>query len=285
MTYRKKVPSSRFRLPNTWSDLVAFLLFHFGGVFLLWYELFHILPTYYPAASDKYLLECYIHYIVAIFFAVNIYGNMFKLVTTETSIRRFHFFSGSLLPDGWRYCPDCDLNLPPRSHHCKLCDECILQRDHHCWFAGYCIGYHNYRYYVVMVTHMVLAGLYCNIFNLTFVVTVKGSLTLFTFLSYVAPHFGWMFGYYDKYVLCVTALTTIGTVLLFIFSWLLYIQLVQIVYGQTKYEQKKGIFVFNQGVFHNFREVFGRRWFLVFWFPWIQSPLYGDGVMFHKKED
>ena len=283
--YVKKAASMRFKLPKRWNDFAAFLLFNIGGIYLLWYEVCHIFPTYYPDNCEKNQLEMYTHLFMAVFFAVNIYGNMFKLVTTDTAVSRFHFFSGSLLPEGWRYCSDCDLNLPPRSHHCKLCDECILKRDHHCWFAGYCIGYHNHRYYVVMVTHMVLAALYCNVFNLTFVVSIKGSLTLFTFLSYIGPHIGWIFGYYDKYVFYITAMTSVGTLLLFIFSWLLYIQVKQIVYGQTHYEQKKDIKIYNQGIFQNFREVLGKRWFLVFWFPWIPSPLIGDGVIFHSKED
>ena len=283
--YRKKPIKVRLKLPRTWKDRGSLLVFIFGGIFLLWYELCHILPTYYPDDSQNEFLEIYSHIFCAAFFAINIYGNMFKLVTTETSRERFHFFSGSLLPEGWRYCHDCDMNLPPRSHHCKLCDICILKRDHHCWFAGYCIGYHNHRYYVAMVFHMVCAGLYCNIFNLTFVVSVKGTLTLYTFMSYFAPHAGWMFGYNDKYVMAITALTTVGTALLFIFSMMLFTQIRQIIYGQTQHEMKKEIYIYNQGVSRNFLEVLGKRWYLVLLFPWIPSPLYGDGVLFHVKAD
>lgn len=276
----------RLEAPRSGSDCIAVLVFILGGVFLLWYEVYHILPTYYSNHSNPDTQqEIRIHYAFAIFFAVNIYGNMFKVMTTDCSKNRYMYMSSSLLPDGWRYCPECDLNLPPRSHHCKICDTCILKRDHHCWFAGCCIGYHNHRYYVAMVTHMVIAGLYCNIFNLSFVVSVKGHLTLYTFLSYIGPHFGWMFGYYDLYTFAITGMTSVGTVLLFLFSWLLYIQVTQIIRGGTQFECKKNIKIYNLGLRQNIREILGKRWYFVLLFPWIPSPLLGTGNQFIMKNN
>lgn len=174
----------RLKLPKSWEDTFAFLVLNFGGIFR-WYGLFHIFQKHYPDDCERIHLEKYIHLFMAIFFAIIIYGNMFQLITTDTSVGRFFFFSGSLLPDGCRYCSDCDRNLPPRSQHCKLSIEWIFKRDHHWWFAGYCIGYHNPHNYLAMVVHTVLAALYCNVFNLTFVVSIKGSLTLYTFYPIV----------------------------------------------------------------------------------------------------
>jgi len=281
----------QFQRPQTASDAVGMSIFFVGGIYLLWYEVWHILPNYYPespnlsAEEEKArTLELYFHYAVAFFFAVNIYGNMYKIIITDTSERRFLFHSGSLLPDGWRYCSLCNLNLPPRSHHCKICDVCILKRDHHCWFTGCCIGYYNHRYYVAMVTHMVIAALYCNIFNLTFVVSIKGHLTLYNFMSYIGPHVGLLLGYYDMYVFFITLQTTIGMLLFFIFCWLFHIQASQIYYGQTKHETKKRITRFNLGIMYTMREVLGKRWYLVFLFPWIPSPLPGKGYNFKDKQ-
>lgn len=282
---------NRLHLPRNKYDALGILTVIFGGLFLLWYEIFHILPTYYPAVDKNQeeemtqLLELCIHYAIAAYFAMSIYGNMYKVITTNTSKSRFRFISSSLLPEGWRYCSECDLNLPPRSHHCKLCDTCILKRDHHCWFTGCCIGYYNHKYYVAMVLQMFLAALYCNIFNLTFVVSVKGHLTLYTFLSYIGPHMGWLLGYYDFYVFLITLLTTVGTVLLGLLSWLLYIQVCQIIFGQTRYECKKNIKKYSFGILHNTKEVLGKRWYLVFLFPWIQSPLVGSGTQFKVKDE
>ncbi|KAL4219161.1 zinc finger protein [Mactra antiquata] len=279
----------RLKLPRTLNDTLGVLCVLFGGLLLIWYEVFHILPTYYPkinldlAGQEKRWTELCILYAIAIYFAVNIYGNWFKVITTDTSREKFMFTSSSLLPDGWRYCSECDLNLPSRSHHCKVCDMCILKRDHHCWFTGCCIGYFNHRYYIAMITNMVGAALFCNIFNLTFVVSVKGHLTLYTFLSYIGPHVGWLLGYYDFYVFAITLQTTIGTVLLGLFSWLLYIQICQIITGQTKYEVKRRVKKYNLGVIHNLKEILGKRWYLVLLFPWIPSPLPGNGIYFKIK--
>ena len=278
-----KKSAFRYEFPKSGKDKLGFLVFILGGVFLLWYEVGHVFPTYYTEAYSDYITGHYIHYFMAGFLAINIYGNMYKLVTTDTSVGRFLFTSGSFLPEGWRYCSYCDLNLPPRSHHCKICDICILKRDHHCWFAGYCIGYHNQRYYVAMVTHMVLAAFYCNIFNLDFVVNVKGHLTLLTFLSYLGPHMGLLLGYHDFYTFFITTMTSVGTVLLFVFSWLLYIQINQLVYGQTKFESKRNIKRYNLGLRHSLIEVLGRRWYLVLLFPWIPSSLPGNGLQFRDK--
>jgi palmitoyltransferase len=293
MTPPARPVKRRLQFPNNKYDALGVVFVVFGGFFLLWYEICHILPTYYSEVKvtsilemeEQEQLELFCHYVVAIFLAVNIYGNMYKVITTDTSKNRYMFMSSSLLPDGWRYCSECDLNLPPRSHHCKLCNICILKRDHHCWFTGCCIGYFNHRYYVAMVTHMFIAALYCNIFNLTFVVSVKGGLTLYTFLSYVGPHMGWLLGYYDLYVFAITILTSVGTVLLGLLSWLLYIQIYQITFGQTNYEKKKNVKKYNVGIMHNIKEVLGCRWYLVLLFPWIPSPLIGSGTQFKVKEE
>ncbi|XP_052788259.1 probable palmitoyltransferase ZDHHC24 [Mya arenaria] len=281
----------RLELPKTLLDALGQVVFIFGGALLLWYEVWHILPTYYSDVGDHgnkesdRQSEIRIHYAVAVFFAVNVYGNYYKIVTTDTSQKRYMFTSGSLLPDGWRHCFECNLNLPPRSHHCKICDTCILKRDHHCWFTGCCIGYFNHRYYIAMVTHCILTALYCNIFNLDFVISVKGHLTLFNLLSYIGPHFGLIFGYYGFYDFFITTMTTVGTVLFFIFCNLLYIQLKQIYYGQTKYELKKNIKSYDLGLCYSLRECMGKRWYLILLFPWIPSPLPGSGNYYRVKGD
>ncbi|VDN29051.1 unnamed protein product [Gongylonema pulchrum] len=47
---------------------------------------------------------------------------------------------------GYRFCNNCQLNEPPRSHH--LCNKCAFRRDHHCSFVAVCIGHFNQRYYI-----------------------------------------------------------------------------------------------------------------------------------------
>ena len=268
-------------LPRTLADRIALSVFTLGGIFLLWYEIFHIMPTYYAEQTST----TYIHLFFAIFFAANIYGNMFMLATTDTTGSDVVFPSRHA-PAGWRYCEKCDANVPPRSHHCKICDVCVLKRDHHCWFAGYCIGHDNQRYYIVMVVYMVLAGIYCNVFNADFVANVKfpNGVGVFSVLSFIAPHASFIFRFEDIYTSFVTSLTTIGVLLTCMFVWLLHAQLSQLRHGQTQFEKKKGIYTYDVGLYDNVVDVLGKKWYLVWLFPFIPSRLPGDGITFRTRE-
>nr|KAG5705563.1 hypothetical protein BaRGS_034761 [Batillaria attramentaria] len=168
------------------------------------------------------------------------------------------------------------------SHHCPVCKTCILKRDHHCWFAGTCVGHANHRYFFVLIVYIVMAGVYCNLYNWSFVWSVKGEFSLWTIVSFIAPHVSIVLGYESLYSFLITSLSTIGFSLTFLFSWLLQIQLAQVVHGQTRYERKKGIKEYDQGLWENLRQILGNRMFLVFLFPWIPSSVPGDGTKFYS---
>ncbi|XP_046337134.2 probable palmitoyltransferase ZDHHC24 [Haliotis rufescens] len=268
----------RWKLPNRRGDQIALAVFTFGGVFALWYEVFHVLPTFYP----EWTTESYVHCVLAAVLASNIYGNMFMLATTDVSGTDLVMPTGPA-PKGWRYCDTCVSNYPPRSHHCKLCNICVLKRDHHCFFSGYCIGYHNYRYYVVMVTYMMLAGIYGNIFNLSFVLEAKGGISFWRLVSFCAPHVGFMFGFESLYVSFITSVTSVGFLVTYCFAWLFLNQVIQIYKGQTMHERKKQISTYNLGLKHNIVEALGKNWCLVWFAPWIPSKLPGDGLSFRSQ--
>jgi DHHC palmitoyltransferase len=59
------------------------------------------------------------------------------------------------------FCDKCNIHRPPRCHHCRVCDRCVLQFDHHCLWVNNCIGYNNYRSFVGLLLHIVLACWYC----------------------------------------------------------------------------------------------------------------------------
>ncbi|CAB9513736.1 zinc finger [Seminavis robusta] len=59
------------------------------------------------------------------------------------------------------YCDKCNITRPPRCHHCRVCNRCVLQFDHHCLCVNNCIGYNNYRYFLALLIHIVLACWYC----------------------------------------------------------------------------------------------------------------------------
>ena len=212
-----------------------------------------------------------------------IYSNMFMLIITNTSIKTVQLPS-ILLIDNWRYCKICKAKVPPRSHHCIICDVCIVKRDHHCRFAGYCIGHKNHRYYLVMLMYMTVTAIYCNFFNYEFVVKVKGGLGIFNIISFFIPHVGYIFGFYDTYTFIITTLSSLGFVILLGFLWLLQIQFMLIVCNQTQYERKKKIITNNLGWKKNLIDILGPRWLLVWFLPWIQSQLPGDGFTISEKE-
>lgn len=48
-------------------------------------------------------------------------------------------------------CRTCHILKPARSKHCSICKRCISKLDHHCIFINSCVGYHNQRYFVLLL--------------------------------------------------------------------------------------------------------------------------------------
>ncbi|ODV59217.1 palmitoyltransferase PFA3 [Ascoidea rubescens DSM 1968] len=61
----------------------------------------------------------------------------------------------------FRFCNRCKIWKPDRCHHCSTCQKCILKMDHHCpWFAS-CIGFKNSKYFIQLLSYIVLLTFYC----------------------------------------------------------------------------------------------------------------------------
>ncbi|XP_076463564.1 putative palmitoyltransferase ZDHHC24 [Babylonia areolata] len=187
-------------------------------------------------------------------------------------------------PEGWRHCPTCQLDAPPRSHHCHHCGHCILKRDHHCFFTSSCVGFYNQRHFVMFCLYTIWGCLLAVYLQLAY---ISLSLPLpENYMMYVAPvpifqlftgnlHFGLFVLLVHVYI----NLIFMGTAA----SFLLW-QYILILRGQTSYEAWRGIRTYNVGLFGNVTSVFGSpltSWIL--YFAPLMLPLKGDGIRWNVQ--
>ncbi|OZC08312.1 hypothetical protein X798_04663 [Onchocerca flexuosa] len=52
-----------------------------------------------------------------------------------------------------RYCYQCSLIKPDRSHHCSSCGFCVVKYDHHCPWINKCISFNNYKYFMLYLIY------------------------------------------------------------------------------------------------------------------------------------
>lgn len=248
-------------------DKICFSLYVGGGPLLVAYEIL-VLSHYY---RDGWPPGAFIHIVFGTYCLINIYYNLYSIASSNTT--------GSTTSTGANaiVCQDCYLPSPPRSHHCRICNVCVLRRDHHCWFAGKCVGHANYRYFFAMVLYNWILAMYCNWYNFRFALHYLGA-SPWSVISLLFPHFPVFVREYTSMCIFVNFITSIGAMLLAMFTAILVMQLVQVVYGQTRYERNKKIFAYSSKLSHNITEFLGVQWYSVLCTPLLKSSSVGDGL-------
>jgi len=272
----------KLHLPRTRSDWIVAGWFWLGGICTLLYELFVEFPFYHQDPWNQPILIYQTALGTTLAFLV--YTYMLRIMATDVTLSSLETRDDEF-KIGWKFCDKCQQKSPPRSHHCKLCNVCILKRDHHCYFAGYCIGFQNQRYFIPMLIYASFAGIFCNVYNWDFVMSVKGGFTWTTIPSLLAPHVGYSFGYCSFYEFVITALTSQGLIFTTLMLVMLIIQIRQFFAGQVKYELKKKITQYSLGLANTKNEIFGSSGYLIFLLPFVSTVLPGDGSFFPSHND
>ncbi|VDO34033.1 unnamed protein product [Brugia timori] len=290
-------------LPSETQDRIAmfilFILLPLGFLF----EIFAILPTEHEVMSKGWNLRVGI----LMLFGLNAFANVYKVISVGPN------GNCSDLPavqkHGYRFCYNCQLNEPPRSHHCPVCDRCVFRRDHHSSFVAVCVGHFNQRYYISAICslwiisltnripfHFIISVSFkclmvpvdnymgCFRWNWSFMWTSLGGFSPLQLWELIVPHLALIFRIISfSQFLCVMTFIFSFTVFVFL-CYLITAQLFCLYRGQTRMEYLMDVHAYNLGFMENVRQAMGRRWFIALLMPFISSPLDSDGLSYPTRE-
>ena len=118
-------------------------------------------------------------------------------------------------------------------------------------------------------------------FNTQFIgETLYGSYSLWTVFCISLPHAAAVFGLLSVFQFCVSTMAFMTHFFFFMLSWMFYIQLKQLLDGQTQFEKNTKILSYQRSRIENIRDILGDYWYLVWLCPLIPSILPGDGMLF-----
>lgn len=168
-----------------------------------------------------------------------------------------------------RFCPECALIKPDRTHHCSVCGQCILKMDHHCPWLHNCMSFSNYKFYILFLAY---GALYC-----AFILVVLSQELYKYWLQRKSLNEALLYHY--------TVLTISAILFIIILSALFFYHIYLVFNNRTTLESFRPTLFsygpnrngFSLGASQNFREVFGDQMWK--WFVPVFSSL-GNGWNF-----
>lgn len=166
-----------------------------------------------------------------------------------------------------RTCKWCTKYKPDRAHHCRVCMTCVLKMDHHCPWIYNCVGFHNYKFFFLL---LVYASLVC---HLVFWTQIRSVREAFSEESSFIRLFMLLYG-----VTLAGFVGVLATCFLFFHIWLASKALTTIEFCEKR--NKTSGFdssAYRRGFFGNFKAVLGPHWYT--WFLPMGLPE-GNGLNF-----
>lgn len=227
----------------------------------------------------------FLHASIGTFFLFNIVSNFLATILCDTSIRSLVLIpsgESNVIPMGWHMCAECEAVVPPRAWHCKQCRSCILKRDHHCIFTGNCVGHKNHRYFMMFLLYLFISCIYATIFN-TYFVWFLYREQFFSLITLIKMLFPFLLIMYEQTSYHAYLLFYIITVIAAVFTGVLFFYHLNLIKkGRTIHEKTRD---YDVGVAGNLKMVFGKRWYLTWISPFMDSPLSHNGIHFENIQN
>lgn len=250
----------------------------------LYYEMLSILPDLYDTSGLFYK----VHWVLALFVAFNVVGNMIYCHVTDSSflaVPRSCQDPAVTEAHLWHLCTHCQMLVPPRAWHCRLCNTCVLKRDHHCNVTASCIGHRNHRFFIALLFHLTLGTLASVVYNVIHMVLIRAPTVHDPFFIVAAALDHFDAGEFMTTMTVDTTKLIINGVALKISLFCFALSGSQLIYHCFLIVRGASMFqmwdcTYDLGFWNNVRSVLGARMFWTLLSPMIDSPLPHDGTRY-----
>lgn len=236
-----------------------------------------IIRRHVVAEYKMHLAKHIMHVILSTYCFVNITGNMMLSILTDTSLKNLNI----PIKVNCGFCEHCNKYRPEYAWHCKTCNVCILKRDHHCYIFNRCVGLKNRRYFIMYLAHMFVGMIYSTYYSLVFVnskfhqdgIVLSVFRLVNPFIRYMVPE---PWGIRDLYVIFIF----LNSGLIIWSGGMLYFHLNNMLMGVTAREScSLNLSVLRYKWKENVLSVFGVKWYLVIFWPFVESSLVINGTI------